>query len=51
MLPKNVDLSLGLACLSANENFVLYLATLMEYHMNDMRLLIEFIQAYATNDS
>ena len=43
MQPKDVDATLGLVCLTTNENFVLFLATLMEYHLNDVRALTEFI--------
>ena len=43
MRPKDVEATLGLVCLTTNENYVLFLATLMEYHMNDVGALAEFI--------
>ena len=48
---NNAEATLGLVCLAVNENYVLFLASLMEYHMNDMKDLVEFIQVHAASDS
>ena len=51
MRVNNSEATLGLVCLAVNENYVLFLASLMEYHMNDMKDLVEFIQVHAASDS
>ena len=38
----NLNCKLGLVKLTANENYLLFLASLIEYHFNDVQALINF---------
>ena len=42
--PKLIEASTSLVKFSINENYVMFLASLFEYHFNDVRQLIDIIQ-------